>query len=60
MSEHRLKRDENGELMLSSYQRFRRDIRQALIDSKKNLFGYYEDSDGNLYMNCNGGEFSKY
>ena len=36
------------------------ELKQALIDSKLGLFGFYENADGNLYMNCNGGEFFRY
>ena len=62
-----MNRDENGELIQSQniadnivYKTYRKCLKQALIDSKLGLFGFYEDADGNLYMNCNGGEFYRY
>ena len=55
-----MERNENGELMLNKYSVFRRSIKQALIDSKVKFFGFFEDSEGNLYMNCNGNKFVRF
>lgn len=55
-----MERNENGELILNEYSVFRKSIKQALRDSAKGLFGYYEDSEGILYINCNGERFVKF
>ena len=55
-----MKRNNEGELILNDYSVFRRSIKQALIDSATSLFGYYEDAEGRLYMNCNGEQFVKF
>lgn len=53
-------RNENGELIVNDYTVFRKSIKQALIDSKISLFGFFEDSEGNLYMNYDGNKFEKF
>ena len=55
-----MERNENGELILNECDVFRKSIKQALIDSKVKLFGFFEDSEGNLYMNCNGNKFVRF
>ena len=55
-----MNRNENGELIVNEYTVFRKSIKQALIDSKLGLFGFFEDSEGNLYMSYNGNKFEKF